>query len=156
MADLLDIAPATSIENVRIVDGRWIKVRGLQFNDMASIAARFPDLVGLLGGGGDNIGPRLMAQFGAVVPPVIAAGSGHLGNEKAEQIASGLLIEDQLKLVTAIYRLTFPNGLGPFTAAITQMNGAPSEKPKPVKVRLKTSPSASPPSSAEASLPTMQ
>lgn len=156
MADLLDIAPSTSIENVRIADGRWVKVRGLQFNDIASIAARFPDLVVLLVGG-DNIVPRLIAQFGGAVAPIIAAGSGHLADEKAEQIANGLLIEDQFKLVTVIYRLTFPNGLAALIEAMASfMNGAADEKPKSGKVRLKQSPSASPPSSDADSRPIIQ
>jgi hypothetical protein len=64
-------------------------------------------------------------------------------------------MEDQLKLLDAIIRLTFPNGFGSFVNRLTTL-GAPGEGAKAVKVRLKKSPSVSPPSSGEASRPTMQ
>ena len=43
MADLLDIAPSTAVEVVKI-DGKRIKVRGVSVNAIASIVARFPEL----------------------------------------------------------------------------------------------------------------
>jgi len=100
---------------------------------------------------------RLIGQFGNAIGPIIAAGCGHLGDERYEQHASTLSVEDQFKLVTAIYRLTFPNGLAAFIEAMAGlMNGAADEKPKVVKIRLRTSPSVSPPSSDEASRQAMQ
>jgi hypothetical protein len=153
MADLLDIAPSTSVEVVRIAGGQRIKVQGLHGNAIASIAARFPKLVMLLGGG-DNIAQRLIGQFGDAIGPIIAAGVGHLGDERYEQHASTLLVEDQFKLVMAIYGLTFPNGLASFIEAMAGlMNGA---EEKVVRVRLRKSPSASPLSSDAASRPIMQ
>ena len=154
MADLLDIAPSTSVEVVRIAGGERIKVRGLHGPDIASIAARVPDLVALLVVSGDNFVPRLVAQFGTAIGPIIAAGCGHPGDERYEQRAGMLLVEDQFKLVMAIYRLTFPNGLAAFIEAIAGlMNGA---EEKVVRVRLRKSPSPSQPSSDAASRPTMQ
>ena len=113
MADLLDIAPSTAVEVVKI-DGMRITVRGLHGDAIASIVARFPELGVLLGGGGD-IGPRLIERFGGAIGPIIAAGCGHLGDEKYEQHAStALLLEDQLRLLMAIIGVTFPNGFGFF------------------------------------------
>ena len=43
MADLLDIAPATAVEVVKI-EGQRIVVRGLNGEDIAFIVARFPEL----------------------------------------------------------------------------------------------------------------
>ena len=80
MADLLDIAPSTAVEVVKI-DGKRITVRGLHGNAIASIVARFPEL-GLLLGGGADIGPQLIERFGGAIGPIIAAGCGHLGDEK--------------------------------------------------------------------------
>jgi hypothetical protein len=155
MADLLDIAPSTSVEVVRI-GGRRIKVQGLHGDAIASLAARFPALVTLIAGG-DDIVPRLIAQFGNGIGPIIAAGCGHLGDERYEQRASTLSVEDQFKLITAIYGLTFPNGLAAFIEAMAGlMTGAAGEEPKIVRIRLKKSPSASPLSSDAASRPTMQ
>jgi hypothetical protein len=156
MADLLDIAPATAVEAVRISNGQRLVVRGLNGNAIASIAARFPAMVMLLGGSDANVVARLVGQFGIAIGPIIAAGCGHPGDEKAEAIAGAFLPEDQLKLVMTIYRLTFPNGLTPFIEAMASLMAGADEKPKTVRVRLKQSPSASPTSSDEVSLPTMQ
>jgi hypothetical protein len=156
MADLLDIAPSTACEVVRI-DGTRIVVRGLHGDAIASIVARFPELGVLLGSGG-NIGPQLIDRFGSAIGPIIAAGCGHLGDEKYEQHASTLLVEYQLKLVKAIIGLTFPFGLASFIETVTALllPGADEEAKPVIKVRLKKSPSPSPPSSDTVSRPIMQ
>jgi hypothetical protein len=155
MADLLDIAPATAVEVVKVNGNRdRVIVRGLHGNAIASIAARFPKLALLLGG--DNIVPRMIEQFGDAIGPIIAAGCGHLGDEKREEAATRFLIEDQLKLLKAILGLTFPNGLTSFVEELTSLMGGTDEGQKVVKVRLKKSPLPSQPSS-EADFPqTMQ
>jgi hypothetical protein len=152
MADLLDIAPSTSCEVVKL-DGKRLIVRGLHGDAVASIVARFPELALLLGGAGADIGPKLIARFGQAIGPIIAAGCGHLGEEKYEQHAGTLLLDDQLKLVRAIIGLTFPNGL---TAIVETMTALAGKEEKVVKMRLRKSPSPSPPSSDGASRPTMQ
>jgi hypothetical protein len=151
MADLLDIAPSTSCEAVKL-DGQRLVVRGLHGDAVASIVSRFPEL-GILLGGGSDVGPKLIARFGQAIGPIIAAGCGHLGDEKYEQHAGTLLLDHQLKLVTAIIGLTFPNG---FTAIVDTMTALAGKPEKPVKMRLRKSPSASPSSSDAGSLPTLQ
>jgi len=98
----------------------------------------------------------MIEQAGNAIGPIIAAGCGHLGDEKAEKIASELLIEDQLKFLKAILGLTFPNGLSSFVQELTGLIGGAREEQKTVKVRLRKSPSPSQPSSGAASPPTMQ
>src|SRR5262245_48008658 len=157
MADLLDIAPSTSVEVVKI-DGKRIIVRGLRCDAVASIAARFPKIIGLLlgGSGAVDYGPRFIEQAGDAVGPIIAAGDGHLGYEKYEQhAAKALLLEDQLRLVKAIIGVTFPKGFGFFVELLAGLTSA-DEEAKVVKVRLRQSPSSSPPLSAEASHLNMQ
>ena len=154
MADLLDIAPSTAVEVVKI-DGMRITVRGLHGDAIASIVARFPEL-GLLLGGGADIGPRLIERFGGAIGPIIAAGCGHLGDEKYEQHAATLLVEDQLRLLKAIIGLTFPNGIASFIEAMTALLPGAGEGGKTVKVRLRKSPLPSQASSDEASPPIMQ
>jgi hypothetical protein len=155
MADLLDIAPSTACEVVKI-NGMRIVVRGLHGDAIASIVARFPELGALLGGGND-IAPRLIERFGNSIGPIIAAGCGHLGDEKYEQHAKILLVEYQLKLLKAIIGLTFPNGLASFIETVTALLAGADEGAKPViKVRLKKSPLPSQPSSDAASRPIMQ
>jgi hypothetical protein len=152
MADLLDIAPSTSCEAVKL-DGQRLIVRGLHGDAVAAIVARFPELGLLLSGVSADIGPKLIARFGQAIGPIIAAGCGHLGDEKYEQHAGTLLLDHQLKLVTAIIGLTFPNG---FTAIVDTMTALAGKEEKPVKMRLRKSPSASLPSSDAGSPPTLQ
>lgn len=145
MADLLDIAPSTAVEIVKI-DGMRVKVHGVSVDAIASIVARFPELKSLVNGGsGDSIVPRLIQGCGAAVGPIIAAGCGHLADETYEQHAARLLPEHQMKFLKSIFGLTFPNGIGSFLESLTSLVGG-GEGAKTVKVRLRKSPSQSPPS----------
>jgi len=160
MADLLDIAPSTASEVVKI-DGQRITVRAVSFDGIASIIARFPELRSLINGGfGDDFIPRLILGCAASVGPIIAAGCGHLADEVYEQRALSLLPQQQVKFLKAILGLSFPNGLGSFVEELTGLMGSltgPGEgAAKPIKMRSRNSPSVSPPSSDEASHPTMQ
>jgi hypothetical protein len=154
MADLLDIAPSTASEAVWI-DSVRVTVRGISVDAIASIIARFPELKSLINGG--DIVPRLIEGCGAAVGPIIAAGCGHLADEKYEQHAAKLLPEHQMKFLKAIFGLTFPNGIGSFVEELTGLiGGGAGEGAKTVKVRLKNSRSPSSPSSEEASSQTLQ
>ena len=155
MADLLDIAPSTAVEVVRIGEHR-IKVHGVSVDAIASIVSRFPALKSLANGNGGDIVARLIQGCGAAIGPIIAAGCGHRDEEAYEQRAATLLPEQQLKLLRAIFGLTFPNGIGSFVGDLTALIGGASEGAKTYKVRLKKSPSPSQPSSEAASRPTMQ
>ena len=152
MADLMDIAPSTAREVVKLDGARYV-VRGLNAPEIATILARFPDLVVLAAGGNFNVA-KLIGQVGQAIGPVIAAGFGQLGKEESEQRANLLSAEAQIDLVTAIWRLTFEKGLDSFvsklTALLTGMAGV-GEGGKPIKLRLKPSRSRSPNSSDTAS-----
>jgi hypothetical protein len=155
MADLLDIVPATAVAVVRI-HGERIVVRGLNAPAVASIASRFPESVNLFVSAlpsDDNIS-RLFMLVGTAIGPIIAAGTGHLAEEKHEHHASTVLsLEEQLELFTAIIGLTFPNGIAAFFEKFNRLVGGGT---KTHKIRLKRSPSGSQPSSDAASRPTMQ
>lgn len=157
MADLLDIAPSMAVEAVKI-DGKRYVVRGLALNAMANIGARFPDLLVVFGAAGEMNVPRLIQHFGGAVGPIIAAGCGHLGDEEYEKAFGTMPAENQLRLLAPIWRLTFPNGLEAFMAAIAAfaMVGADDLLEKPVRVRLRKSPPQSPNSSDTVSRQTLQ
>ena len=72
MTDLLDIAPATAVENVTLSDGAEVTVHRLHFDQIAALAARFPKLIALLALG-ENALPQLISGGGA------AAGTDHCG-----------------------------------------------------------------------------
>ena len=156
MADLLDIAPSTAVEVVKIGEHR-VKVRGISVDAIASIVARFPGLKSLASGdvGGDII-LHMIEGCGAAAGPIIAAGCGHLGEEEYERLAAKLLPEYQLKFLRAIFGLTFPNGIGSFVQELTSLIGGASESAKVHKMRLRKPPLPSQPSSDGASHPTMQ
>jgi hypothetical protein len=67
-----------------------------------------------------------------------------------------LLPEHQMKFLKAIFGLTFPNGIGSFVEELTGLIGGAGEGAKPVKIRLRKSPSPSSPSDEADSLPTLQ
>lgn len=152
MAGLMDIAPSTAREVVKINGARFV-VRGLNAPEIAAILARFPDLVVLAAGGNFNVA-KLIGQVGQAIGPIIAAGFGQLGKEESEQRASQLSAETQMDLIIAIWGLTFEKGLDSFvsklTALLTGMAGG-GEGAKPIKVRLRKSPSPLPASSDTAS-----
>ena len=127
MTDLLDIAPAAAYDTVHVTGGKPVKVRGLHGNDIAAIASRFPNLIALFAAAGDNV-VLLISSFGAAIGPIIAAGCDQLGNEAQEQAAGRLLFEDQVKLVRAIYGLTFPNGLASFMETMASFTGRGKHK----------------------------
>jgi hypothetical protein len=163
MADLLDIAPATQSEAVWIGDKR-ITVRALPPNAIASIIARFPNVRSIVGGGGD-VFLSLIQFCGNAIGPIIAAGCGRLEDEVYERAATTLALEEQAKLLAAIWRVTFPNGISSFAAAMTNLVntivGGTGGGAKPIKIRsrniLKTSRSPSSPSAGEPASPqTMQ
>jgi hypothetical protein len=155
MADLLDIAPSTAVDIVK-VDGLRIKVRSVSVDAIASIISRFPALKSLASGDGGDIVSRLVAGCGAAVGPIIAAGCGHPDEEEYEQRAASLLPEQQIKFIRAIFGLTFPNGIGSFVEELSGLISGASGGAKTIKVRLKKSPSPSQPSSDAVSHPTMQ
>jgi hypothetical protein len=160
MADLLDIAPSTTIGTVDI-DGVPITVRAISLDGIASIFARFPELRSLLGGGfGDDLIPRLILSCGASVGPIIAAGCGHLADQAYERIGASMLPGQQVKILKTIFKLSFPNGIRSFVEELTGLMGSltgPDEgAAKPIKMRSKNSHSVSLPSSGEASHQIMQ
>lgn len=156
MADLLDIAPASSVAVVR-VNGARIIVRGLSLDAIASIVARFPALKTLVDGGlGDDFLPRVIQGCGAAVGPIIAAGCGHLADEAYEARATALLPEHQMQFLKTILGLTFPNGVATFVEQLTGLLSGPDEGAKRIRLRLRKSPSPSSASLDGASRPTMQ
>src|SRR6187455_2967205 len=154
MADLLDIAPSTSVGSVRIGGDHDVTIRALHANDIATIVTRFPDVISAMTAANRNM-VVLMSSIGLAVGAIIAAGCDHLGDEAAERIANSLQLEDQARLFKAIMGLTFPNGLASFMEAMTGlMTGGTATEQKPV--RLKKSPSPSQPLSDADSRPPMQ
>lgn len=123
MKRLLDIAPDGATKNSVAVSGGEVEISKLSAKKITGILARFP-VVGQLLDGKKPETSKLVEIGADAVAAVIAAGCGYVGDEmeRAEAFASELPIEDQLKLVEAIARLSLPKVVGPLI--IDQARGA--------------------------------
>lgn len=115
MVGLLDIAPVTERVSVR---GQEIEVTGVSAKGVAHLLSRFPELRALVTGRGAS--PEALMEIGGdIVAAIIAAGTGYPADERAEKIASELSIGEQADLIASIFKLTMPQGFGPFVEKLT-------------------------------------
>jgi hypothetical protein len=121
MASLLDIAESRETVTVR---GTAVAVPGISADGIARLLTRFDDLRGLLSGEVADISVEALAGTGPhVVAAVIAAGTGLPGDERAEAVAGDLSVTEQMDLLEAILRATFPAGMGEFAARLQRLAG---------------------------------
>jgi hypothetical protein len=127
MTGLMDIVP--SIKSVPI-QGTPVTVPGVSATGIASLLGRFPELKNLMNGKDAKFtAESLMTSAPTAIAAILAAGTGAPGNPKAEEIAAGLPLNDQLLLLEAIMEVTMPGGLVPFVERLTKLMagaGAPS------------------------------
>lgn len=110
--DLLEILPAG--KRVKIGRGE-VEVIGISLNDIGVLIRRFPELVtGLFSG--SISADLLIRDIPAAVPPLLAAGVGKLGDEKAEQHLGRLPAIQQLTLLDEVLSETMGGEGGPFVA----------------------------------------
>lgn len=123
MVSLLDIAPLSETVKVPTAKGDVkVDVYGVSAAGLVSLLARFPEIRMMMTGKEVEV-DRLMAMGGEAVAAIIAAGCGHPGDDNAEQNAARLSLEAQTDLLSAIVKLTLPNGLGPFVSKLTALMG---------------------------------
>ncbi len=148
MSDFLSINPAP--ETVSI-NGKKRPVHGISMTGFGSLIPRFPNLVTDLQDRMNKDGALtlvgIMDVAGPAIGPILAAGLGYPGNEKAEQETAQLDATTQLKLLDKIIEKTMPDGLGPFVEGWTNLMArfAPAQ---PRKMRFKVLQRESKPSSA--------
>ncbi|TBA16102.1 MULTISPECIES: phage pre-tape measure protein [Rhizobium] len=119
MAGLLDIAPVT--ETVTI-NGTAVDVPGVSAKGIAHLLARFPEIRMAMTGRGVDAS-RWLEIGGDAVAAIIAAGTGHPGEDEYEAAAGRLGIEAQADLIAAILKVTMPGGPGPFVEKLTAQLG---------------------------------
>ena len=108
MADLLDIAESVETVTIR---GQAVAVPGIDARGIIHILQRFPVIREHMAKKGGVKPERLMEIGGDAVVAIIAAGTGHPGDEKHEEAAGRLGVEEQMDLLEAIFRVTLPKGL---------------------------------------------
>ena len=117
MVGLIDIAPVTAEVVIR---GNSIAVQGVNARGVALLLVRFPELRALVTGREVAL-ETILALGGEVIAAIIAAGTGSTGDENAEKAADNLSLEEQADLLAAIFRMTMPNGVGPFVDRLTAL-----------------------------------
>ena len=117
MATLLDIAPSLETVSIR---GTEVAVTGVSAAGFAYLLGRFPDLRKMMTGMEVEI-DDLFGLAGDAIAPIIAAGTGMPANEEAEAMANSLSADEQSALIAAIFRQTFPQGVGPFVERLSQL-----------------------------------
>lgn len=116
-ASLLDLAGVGRTVSVR---GLEIPVTGISAKGLAVLFGRFPQLVDAVTGAGLDLSS--LADLGPdVLAAVIAAGTGHPGDAKAEAVAASLSLSDQLSLVEAIGQETFAGDPQNFMARLERL-----------------------------------
>lgn len=133
MPNLLDIAPLESSVDVR---GKKLPCFGLGAKAIVNLVTRFPVLKEMLFPAGALQLPSELSDPLALIhaapdaiAAILAAGTGYPGDEKHEEAASNLAIEEQVDLLTEILKLTLPNGLVPFMDKLTLLFGGVSGSP---------------------------
>jgi len=123
MLSLLDVLPKN--ERVDIGGGAQIDIFGISGEDVGKILTRYPDAFQQLANA-QKPGGIDPALFGAVVAASQRNGSEDslLGNETVEKRGRGLALGAQLKVLQAIGRCTFPDGVGPFLEALTSLSSS--------------------------------
>ena len=127
MPGLVDIAPLRETVEVR---GTEIEVTGVSAMGFAQLLARFPDLRKMMSGVRVEA-ESLPTLLGEAIGPVIAAGTGSLGDKKAEAVAASLSVGDQMHLLEAIFNVTFPRGTGPLVELLGGLAGSPEGAASP-------------------------
>lgn len=117
MVGLLDIAPAST--EVAIA-GQNVAVFAINARGIALLLKRFPELRMILTGK-DIDQSKLVELFPDALEAIIAAGLGAPGDLALEERADKLGIGDQAALIAAIWKQTFPNGVGPFMEELERM-----------------------------------
>lgn len=121
MVSLLDIGELSETVPVR---GHDMKVTGVSAKGMLVILNRFPAVRKLVASRGQDVSVDELVKLAPdAIACVIAAGCGTPGDEALEGAAEKLTAGEQLELLSAIWKLTFPTGLGPFVEKLTELVG---------------------------------
>jgi hypothetical protein len=145
MVSLLEIADLKKTVTVRGAD---VAVFGVSAQGIAHLFNTFPELRVMMSGRRDSITPDSIVQFApAAIAAIIAAGTGNVGDKDAEAVAARLTLGEQLNLLSAIFELTFPQGVGPFVEqleglGILRVSAAASGKEADTKSPAPSKPSA--------------
>ena len=127
MTSLLDIGPLT--EEVEI-HGTKVTVQGLTAGHLFQLFTEFPDMRKLLDAKQGNPQEVFMGLAPDLIAKVIAMVTGNPHNKEAEAKVMTMGAGDQLSILLAMQRLSFPDGIGPFVEGVTRLMTSVGSSPK--------------------------
>lgn len=123
MISLLDIGPLTEEVEVR---GVKLNVQGLTAGHIFQLFAEFPDMRKMIDTKQGNPQQVMLSLAPELLGKIIAMALGEAGNKEVEAKAMTMGAGDQLNIISAIQRLSFSDGIGPFVERVTALMNAVS------------------------------
>jgi hypothetical protein len=133
MTSLLDIGPLTEEVEIR---GTKLTVQGLTAGHLFQLFADFPDMRKLLQVGAGSPQDVMLQLAPDLIAKIIAIATGSPNDKEVEAKAKTMGASDQLAIIAAIQRLSFPDGIGPFVERITTLMGSVAPTGLPVMASL--------------------
>lgn len=124
MTTLLDIGPLTEEVEIR---GAKLTVEGLSAGHLFQLFNDFPDMKKLLGNKDGDPKEVFLSLAPELIAKIIATVTGSQHDPQAEMKAMSLGAGDQLTILLAMQRLSFPSGIGPFVDGVTKLMTSASE-----------------------------
>ena len=121
MASLLDLGPLTEEVEIR---GVKLTIQGLTAVHLFKLFAEFPNMGQAISQIG-NQGAKMLELAPDLIAKVIATATGSAGDKAVEDKARMMGAADQMLILSAVQRLSFPDGISPFVEQITKLMGAP-------------------------------
>jgi hypothetical protein len=127
MVSLLDIGPLTEEVEIR---GTKITVQGLTAGHIFQLFSEYPDMRKMFETGTDASPQSVMLQLAPdLIARIISIATGSPGDPAVEAKAKTMGAADQLAIVSAVQRLSFKDGIGPFIEQISSLMGAAMPMP---------------------------
>lgn len=117
MSSLLDLGPLTEEVEIR---GVKLTVHGLTGAHVFKLFSEFPDMAPMLARLGTP-GAVMMDLAPDMLAKVIAIATGSPGDAAVEAKAKELGVADQMVILSAVQRLSFPQGFRPFVDQLTRL-----------------------------------
>lgn len=135
MASLLDIGPLTEEVDIR---GTKITVQGLTAGHIFQLFSEFPDMRKMFESSTSEDSPQsVMLQLAPeLIARIISIATGSPGDPAVEAKAKTMGAADQLEIISAVQRLSFKDGVGPFIDQVSALMGAAMPMPPELEAKV--------------------
>lgn len=126
MTSLLDIGDLTEEVEVR---GVKLTVQGLTAGHLFQLVSEFPDMRKMMDSKKGDATQIMLGLAPELIAKIIAMALGHPHDEAIEARAMSMGAGDQMLFISAVLRLTFADGFGPFVERITKIMQSAAVQP---------------------------